>query len=728
LDRYLTFSTSDDQTQIDSLSVYSLAETGLLPANFGPIGGISIFLGENNSGKSRFMREIMRDSGLTTIHLWSEYQQFHNVITDVATSIDATKALLDFTIDISAPGSVTINQGNNQQIINLLWNPTGRVSQLDRLTIDPTEPVAQVGEILTQLKLATQSIQQLVVAFATDVATNHLAKIESIAKEITRMSTIFTELKTGGILANGGFVRGTGFRFGFGYLSFSKYRWNSLYPTVSDIDVYLTNRANALAKVLDTIAALKHTIEARRNSIARAKSRTYIPTLRTARTLISQDGKRLNALNDIFLHTTQHDYRLKNEGVNIDTGFGLYHAIDRTRNARHEGRTSFKAFEKFLSDTFFNGKLVEVVAERVSDDRGGNILVAVEGIERDIHDLGDGIQAIIMLLYPLFIAQKNAWFFIEEPETHLHPGFQRLFIETIATNKILQAKQLTIFLTTHSNHILDFAIQDSHHVNIFTFRRRTGQHNKSTYQIQLTSPHDLNNLITLGVQNSSVFLANCSIWVEGITDRLYFRAYLQAYLSHLATAKNQTISLLEGLHYTFLEYAGANITHYNFALSEGPISTQTLDKIKGLSIANRVMLIADADAGKTTRHGQLTAQQHDGFVYRVLPVREVENLLSPALIVAGLSKLYRNLAFNIITLKQKDYARHYLASHLRSIYPTLPVSFSAPSGTLHSGVKRRFAEAIVPHITWNSISPAAQKITIELYDFIIRHNPRLGSN
>jgi hypothetical protein len=726
LDRYLTFSASDDQLQTDSLAAYSLTGAELLPTNFGPIGSINIFLGENNSGKSRFMREIMRDSGLTTMHLWPDYQQFHAAIATVSAAIAAAKPLLDFTISATAHGSVTINQGNNQQIINLLWNPSGQHSiQLTPLTIDPLEPVAKVGEFLTQLLVSSQNVRKMVEAFTTEAVINHVKKIDSSVTEIIRISKIFKELHSGGIL-NAGF-NNQGFRLGFGFVTFSKYAWNP-YPPETTVDNHLSKITGALTKVLDAITALKHTTEARRNSQARAKSRTYIPTLRTARTLINQDGKRLSTLNDVFLHTTQHDYKLKDEGVNIDTGFGLYHAIDRTRNARREGRTSFKAFEEFLSDTFFNGKPVEVVAERVPDDRGGNILVAVEGIERDIHDLGDGIQAIIMLLYPLFIAPQNAWFFIEEPETHLHPGFQRLFIETIASNKILQAKQLTVFLTTHSNHLLDFAIQDAHHVNIFTFRRRAGQHNKSTYQIQLTSPHDLNNLTALGVQNSSVFLANCSIWVEGITDRLYFRACLHAYLHHLAIAQHQTVSLLEGLHYTFLEYAGANIAHYDFTLSDGPISPQALDKIKALSIANRVMLIADADAGKATRHSQLTAQQHDGFVYRVLPVREVENLLSPSLIVAGLSKLYRNLTFDVTALKQKEYARCYLASYLCSAFPTMPTSFAAPSGTVHSSVKRRFAEAVVPHITWTNLSPAAQKTTVELYDFIIRHNPRLGSN
>nr|GEZ89327.1 hypothetical protein [Tanacetum cinerariifolium] len=359
----------------------------------------------------------------------------------------------------------------------------------------------------------------------------------------------------------------------------------------------------------------------------------------------------------------------------------------------------FGEFEQFLSDTFFNHKKVEVVAERVRDAHGGSILVAVEGVEHEIHNLGDGIQAIIMLLYPLFIATKDAWFFIEEPETHLHPGFQRLFIETITTNEILRAKNLTIFLTTHSNHMLDFALEAERQVNIYTFRRRAGTGSKSTYEIQLSSPRDIHNLNALGVQNSSVFLANCSIWVEGITDRLYFRAYLAAYLDHLKAQPDnkQPVSLLEGLHYTFLEYSGGNVSHYNFSELEGPFTPKLLDDIRALSIANRIMLVADQDAGKNTRHQARQNQQHAGFTYHVLGCREVENLLSPKLIVKGLAKLFSQHIFDANLLKPTEYRQKYLGSYIRQQHQStkLPASFTAESGTIGSSYKRKFAEAVV---------------------------------
>lgn len=294
---------------------------------------------------------------------------------------------------------------------------------------------------------------------------------------------------------------------------------------------------------------------------------------------------------------------------------------------------------------------------------------------------------------------------------------------------MLLQKKLTVFLTTHSNHLLDFAIDEAKNINLFTFRKTLGEAGKTSYQVQLTAPHDLACLTALGVQNSSVFLSNCTIWVEGITDRIYIKAYLKAYLEH----RRQTFSLLEGLHYSFLEYAGANVSHYAFGA--GPqrvtVTDGALRDIQALSISNRIMLIADQDSGKETKHDRLTSQQHAGFEYVVLPTREIENLLTPEVIVAALKKLYPKQTdnFDAGQLKQGLYKSTYLARHLQGKFADLPASFVADSGTVASAKKRQFAEAAAEAITsWDMLSDDAKKLTEQVFKFIMGHNPRLGSN
>jgi len=264
-------------------------------------------------------------------------------------------------------------------------------------------------------------------------------------------------------------------------------------------------------------------------------------------------------------------------------------------------------------------------------------------------------------------------------------------------------------------------------VNIFSFRKAKETVGKPAYQIQLTARHDLEALAALGVQNSSVFLANCTVWVEGITDRIYLTAYLKAYLKHLQSK----VSLIEGLHYSFLEYAGANVAHYTFSaqLYDGTISTQTLQDIKGMSISNRIMLIADQDAGKKTKRDErLIDDQNPGFAYRILDVREIENLLSPEVIAETLHKLYKK-KFDASLLKVEEYQHEYLGSYLRGKFSSIPDNFAPNdgSGTIGTAKKRLFAEKAAESITsWQLLTLEAQKLTEQIFNFILDHNPRLG--
>ena len=75
-------------------------------------------------------------------------------------------------------------------------------------------------------------------------------------------------------------------------------------------------------------------------------------------------------------------------------------------------------------------------------------------------------------------------------------------------------------------------------------------------------------LKTLGVSPSSVFLANCTIWIEGITDRLYFVQYLKKYLEELKTTDEDKwkdyLRFIDGYHYAFVDYQGSNLEHWDF--------------------------------------------------------------------------------------------------------------------------------------------------------------------
>lgn len=365
----------------------------------------------------------------------------------------------------------------------------------------------------------------------------------------------------------------------------------------------------------------------------------YIPTLRSAHSLFNFDlelNKYSKIENDVFLQTLNNYYTL-DKYVEVFTGIHLYKEILNARNAKREIRQSFEKFENFIGKYFFDNKKIDIVAEFNKDESlqgnndSENISVYIEG-EKDskkLYELGDGIQALIILMYKIFMAERNSFIYIDEPELNLHPGMQRLFLDQITSNKVLKDKKLTYIITTHSNHFLDLTIEKNG-VSIYSFSSKNVINQEKQFVIKNVNRGDNNLLKDLGVNNSSVFMANCSIWVEGISDRNYIKTFLKSYCNSIGKSYPK-----EDIDFAFFEYAGSNIDHYIFDCKvEKEDVEMILKDIKALAISNRIFLLADSDAskqssGKGIRLKKLEEAQTDNFIPKVVwEIREVENLLT----------------------------------------------------------------------------------------------------
>ncbi len=334
-------------------------------------------------------------------------------------------------------------------------------------------------------------------------------------------------------------------------------------------------------------------------------TKIYIPTLRTLRN-VSGEGD-----EDIFLRRTRSDY-FDNGGdysKTVFTGHQLYQDLVEHLLGSHEKRQKVREYERYLSENFFFGNDISLVP---MVDKDVVYLKEGDSPDRPIYDLGDGIQSIILLTYKLFMAEEPTMFFIEEPEHYLHPGLQRTLIETFANHK-----EHMFFMTTHSNHFLDLA-QERNDVSIQQVSRKGGE----TIVAPAKAYGDV--LTELGVRASSVLLANCSIWVEGVTDKLYLREYLRKYIEELEDEEqaNRLRSYHENLHYIFTEYQGSNITHWNFSENASDDDSQTPAKL----LSRNILLIADADIqSKGDRVAALTNDLGDSF--HLLEWKEIENYI-----------------------------------------------------------------------------------------------------
>ena len=320
-------------------------------------------------------------------------------------------------------------------------------------------------------------------------------------------------------------------------------------------------------------------------------------------------------------------------------------------------------------------------------------------------------------MYTIYSANENSWIFIEEPELNLHPGLQRVFMEQLSKSSVVKDKKLKIFFTTHSNHLLDLSIELDLNVSVFHFEKKDSEANKSFF-IKNVLSSDVSILKGLGIRNSSVFLSNCTIWVEGVTDRIYIKSFLKA-LWESSEEKHKPFK--EDINFSFLEYSGSNLSHYIF--SDSDIDA---NEIKAKFISNNIFLIADRDSGKEKKHNRFLSQKREGFRYRVLDVLEIENLLSPVQLKQYLPELLAKNKTAVEELKIINFDHGEYKSKGLGVYLSekikLQENFKAKSGTLTTYYKNKLSEIINEKINWEEMSEDAQKLTKEIHEFIKKSN------
>ncbi len=432
----------------------------------------------------------------------------------------------------------------------------------------------------------------------------------------------------------------------------------------------------------------------------------YIPVLRTSRTLVGNPS-------DIFETTIKEQMPHINRKAIIHTGLSLNAKVLKSRNGTKEDFFNFLAFEKFIGNTFFDGDDINIIAQF----EGKEIKISLPGERPNVsfNDLGDGVSGIINLLYPIFTAYDESWVFIEEPENNLHPAFQNIFIKTLAENEFLKKKNLKIFINTHSNHILVNSYLSPEDINVMVFSKR----DQDTTSITSFNDDKKSTLDLLGVLNTSVLISNCLIWVEGVTDRLYVKAFLKAYLDSLRK-KDQVIR--EGLDYCFIEYGGSSIVHYDF--NETGKNNMSSD-IEAFYSNNRILVLADHDnsEGKSI-HFSKFKNKHFAYLDTGLP--EIENILPNKILIDFLKGLgitdtqINKIDFALVSTKKLGEVFNGVKRNGKVL--KIQAKFG---GTLASSYKKKLAEFVYRKVIdgsyqWDALQQSVniEKVTVKILNFI----------
>lgn len=429
----------------------------------------------------------------------------------------------------------------------------------------------------------------------------------------------------------------------------------------------------------------------------------YVPVLRGLRHL-DRDAK------DIYQNATKRDYfrntpanHFKN--IQFHTGLDLYGRIRSMLLGDLAQRRKIDEYQQYLTKTFFSGQSVVLIPR---ESEGVLHIKIGDEKERPIYDLGDGLQNLVIITFSSF-SNDRALLFVEEPELYLHPGLQRTLLSFFLDE--CKKRDQMVFLTTHSNHFLDLTFEHEG-ISVYSLHKTLpegGDERVPEFRIEQVTHGDKNLLYGLGVRESSVYLVNATIWVEGITDRLYLQRFFELYQESL-TADEPKFCL--DTHYAFVEYGGSNITHLSW---EGCDE----DEISVKRVCARAFVVADTDDPETKkeRHEKLKNELDDRY-YR-LQCREVENLIHPNTLKAVVAHYEKKTVGELPVLKHEDYVDKLLGEFIKEWLgnPQRSGGYAEASGTLKD--KRRFCEKALEKL---ELTDPAKDLCEKMYAFIKGQN------
>lgn len=235
---------------------------------------------------------------------------------------------------------------------------------------------------------------------------------------------------------------------------------------------------------------------------------------------------------------------------------------------------------------------------------------------------GSGLKTILLILINLYLipnilenSGKEAIFAFEEIENNLHPALQHRLFNYLYDYSINHNKKL--FITTHS-HIAINTFYGRNGVSIYHVTKNNGI---SSIDIIENDQKKMNILDDLGVKASDIFQSNGIIWVEGPSDRIYIKRWLEVFCPN---------DIIEGRDFQFAYYGGRLLAHYTCNDEE----SKTNELINVLKTNRHAAIVMDSD--KRTKNSHINATKRRvrdefkslGSFCWITEGREIENYLS----------------------------------------------------------------------------------------------------
>lgn len=296
------------------------------------------------------------------------------------------------------------------------------------------------------------------------------------------------------------------------------------------------------------------------------------------------------------------------------SGDGIIERLVKLQNPDAHNQTDRKKFEainKFLQTvTDNNTALIEVPHER------DTILVHMDGKTLPLDSLGTGIHEVIILASAA-TTLDNTVVCMEEPELHLNPILQKKLIRYLSESTTNQ-----YFITTHSAALMDTPNAEIYHVQM--------DNGQSIVERVTSDRHRSAVCEDLGYHPSDLLQANCVVWVEGPSDRLYLNYWIGS----------RSPTLVEGIHYSIMFYGGRLAAH----LCGNDIDEEIADFISLRRLNRRGVIVIDSDRAQkgarineTKKRLQGEFSSGPGYAW-ITDGREIENYLPEPLIKEAILK------------------------------------------------------------------------------------------
>lgn len=288
------------------------------------------------------------------------------------------------------------------------------------------------------------------------------------------------------------------------------------------------------------------------------------------------------------------------------SGEGIIERLAKIQNPpliEQADKEKFLAINAFLQEVLENQTAeIEIPYER------DMILIHMDNKTLPLESLGTGVHEVVILAAAATLLE-NTILCVEEPELHLHPLLQKKLVKYLADSTNNQ-----YFFTTHSAHLLDAVESEIFHVT---------QENGASIVNAIASTKERSNICNdLGYKASDILQANCIIWVEGPSDRIYLNYWIRA--------KNN--NLIEGVHYSIMFYGGRLFSHLT-AQDSDELEDRVSDFISVRNLNRNTVIVFDSDKENSRARINLTKQRLKnefnsgvGFAW-VTKGREVENYL-----------------------------------------------------------------------------------------------------